>query len=55
MVMSRGIVMTSRVVVVVVLRCHGNVISALGDPDRKTGYVPYRDSKITRLLQDSLG
>ena len=33
----------------------GNVISALGDPDRKTGYVPYRDSKITRLLQDSLG
>ena len=33
----------------------GNVISALGDPDRKTGYVPYRDSKITRILQDSLG
>jgi kinesin family protein 4/21/27 len=34
----------------------GNVISALTDPGRKgTGHVPYRDSKITRLLQDSLG
>jgi len=33
----------------------GNVISALGDPARKSGHIPYRDSKITRLLQDSLG
>lgn len=46
----------------------GNVISALGDEKRKnatttatTGngnggvHVPYRDSKLTRLLQDSLG
>jgi hypothetical protein len=35
----------------------GNVISALGDPARsKTAtHVPYRDSKLTRLLQDSLG
>ncbi len=34
----------------------GNVISALTDPGRKgAGHVPYRDSKITRLLQDSLG
>ena len=31
--------------------CH--VISALIDP--KATYVPYRDSKLTRLLQDSLG
>jgi hypothetical protein len=33
------------------------VISALGDPARaKTNtHVPYRDSKLTRLLQDSLG
>lgn len=40
----------------------GNVISALGDPSRSrslnsshTIHVPYRDSKLTRLLQDSLG
>ncbi|KAI8985351.1 hypothetical protein BDB01DRAFT_787734 [Pilobolus umbonatus] len=33
----------------------GNVISALGDETRKTAHVPYRDSKLTRLLQDSLG
>ncbi|XP_021106176.1 chromosome-associated kinesin KIF4A isoform X4 [Heterocephalus glaber] len=36
------------------LLCLGNVISALGD-DKKCGFVPYRDSKLTRLLQDSLG
>jgi hypothetical protein len=37
----------------------GNVISALGDPSRVKSHtathVPYRDSKLTRLLQDSLG
>lgn len=34
----------------------GNVISALGDEQRKShAHVPYRDSKLTRLLQDSLG
>ncbi|XP_038153999.1 kinesin-like protein KIF21B isoform X3 [Cyprinodon tularosa] len=33
----------------------GNVISALGDQNKKAGHVPYRDSKLTRLLQDSLG
>jgi kinesin family protein 4/21/27 len=37
----------------------GNVISALGDPSRAkshtASHVPYRDSKLTRLLQDSLG
>ena len=34
----------------------GNVISALGDP-KKVGktHVPYRDSKLTRLLRGSLG
>ncbi|KAG8577303.1 hypothetical protein GDO81_010135 [Engystomops pustulosus] len=33
----------------------GNVISALGDQSKKVTHVPYRDSKLTRLLQDSLG
>nr|CAG8543609.1 6662_t:CDS:10 [Entrophospora candida] len=35
----------------------GNVISALGDPNKAkhTTHIPYRDSKLTRLLQDSLG
>ncbi|XP_036360746.1 kinesin-like protein KIF21A isoform X4 [Octopus sinensis] len=33
----------------------GNVISALGDKTKKGCHVPYRDSKLTRLLQDSLG
>ncbi|XP_029956848.1 kinesin family member 4 [Salarias fasciatus] len=33
----------------------GNVISALGDESKKHTFVPYRDSKLTRLLQDSLG
>ncbi|KAG6862051.1 hypothetical protein C0995_007181 [Termitomyces sp. Mi166 len=37
----------------------GNVISALGDPSRSkshtASHIPYRDSKLTRLLQDSLG
>ncbi|KAG8145114.1 hypothetical protein E2320_013487 [Naja naja] len=33
----------------------GNVISALGDPRRKSSHIPYRDSKITRILKGSLG
>ena len=35
----------------------GNVISALGDPTKKRSeiHVPYRNSKLTRILQDSLG
>mmetsp|Transcript_23626 Transcript_23626/g.37696 ORF Transcript_23626/g.37696 Transcript_23626/m.37696 type:complete len:1511 (+) Transcript_23626:207-4739(+) len=34
----------------------GNVISALGDETKPKGtHVPYRDSKLTRMLQDSLG
>ncbi|CAF99540.1 unnamed protein product, partial [Tetraodon nigroviridis] len=33
----------------------GNVIGALGDPKRKGSHIPYRDSKITRILKDSLG
>uniref|UniRef100_A0A2K5CZV5 Kinesin family member 7 n=1 Tax=Aotus nancymaae TaxID=37293 RepID=A0A2K5CZV5_AOTNA len=33
----------------------GNVISALGDPQSRGSHIPYRDSKITRILKDSLG
>lgn len=34
----------------------GNVISALGDESKKSQtHIPYRDSKLTRLLQESLG
>lgn len=33
----------------------GNVISALGDKSKRATHIPYRDSKLTRLLQDSLG
>uniref|UniRef100_A0A8D0L229 Kinesin family member 4A n=1 Tax=Sphenodon punctatus TaxID=8508 RepID=A0A8D0L229_SPHPU len=37
------------------LLCLWNVISSLGDENKKGSFVPYRDSKLTRLLQDSLG
>lgn len=39
------------------LHALGNVISALGDPakSKTVTHIPYRDSKLTRLLQDSLG
>ena len=33
----------------------GNVISALADSRRRQQHVPYRQSKLTRLLKDSLG
>ncbi|XP_050299180.1 chromosome-associated kinesin KIF4-like [Anthonomus grandis grandis] len=33
----------------------GNVISALGDEKQQNGFIPYRDSNLTRLLKDSLG
>jgi kinesin family protein 4/21/27 len=35
----------------------GNVIAALGDDSRRRpgGHIPYRDSKLTRLLADALG
>jgi kinesin family protein 4/21/27 len=37
------------------LLCLGNVINALTNLDKKNNFVPYRDSKLTRILQDSLG
>ena len=33
----------------------GNVINALTDETHPDRHIPYRDSKLTRLLQDSLG
>uniref|UniRef100_A0A5S6QWW8 Kinesin-like protein n=1 Tax=Trichuris muris TaxID=70415 RepID=A0A5S6QWW8_TRIMR len=33
----------------------GNVISALTETTKSRVHIPYRDSKLTRLLQDSLG
>ncbi|KAL0020541.1 hypothetical protein WJX79_010459 [Trebouxia sp. C0005] len=46
---------SSRVGINAGLLALGNVISALGDPKKRPSHVPYRDSKLTRLLQDSLG
>jgi hypothetical protein len=33
----------------------GTVINALADPKKRKEYIPFRDSKLTRLLQESLG
>ncbi|GAB1286662.1 Kinesin-like protein KIF18A [Apodemus speciosus] len=33
----------------------GNVINALADSKRRNQHIPYRHSKLTRLLKDSLG
>lgn len=33
----------------------GNVINALSEGGKKLKHIPYRDSKLTRLLQESLG
>ena len=33
----------------------GNCINTLSDPSKKNGFVPYRDSKLTRMMKDSLG
>lgn len=33
----------------------GKVIKALSDRKVKVPYIPYRDSKLTMLLMDSLG
>ena len=33
----------------------GNCINALAGHAKQRGYIPYRDSKLTRLLKDSLG
>ena len=33
----------------------GNCISALGDPRKRGHHIPYRESKLTKLLADSIG
>ncbi len=33
----------------------GNCINILSDPHKKGAFVPYRDSKLTRMLKESLG
>ncbi len=33
----------------------GNCIAALSDPKKRAGHIPFRDSKLTQLLADSLG
>lgn len=33
----------------------GNCINILADKNKQGSFVPYRDSKLTRLLKDSLG
>jgi kinesin family protein 18/19 len=33
----------------------GNCINILSDKNKTGNFVPYRDSKLTRLLKDSLG
>ena len=33
----------------------GKVISSLSDKKKLTSHIPYRDSKLTMLLMDSLG
>lgn len=33
----------------------GNVISALSSGKKRGGHIPYRESKLTRVLQDALG
>lgn len=33
----------------------GNVINALAESSKKKKHIPYRDSKLTHFLKDSLG
>ena len=43
LIMSRGYILI------------GKCISALGDAKKRNGHIPYRDSKLTKLLADSIG
>ena len=33
----------------------GNCINSLAERKKSNSFIPYRDSKLTRLLKDSLG
>lgn len=50
---ARGVRLREATKINLSLSALGNVISALADG--RSTHVPYRDSKLTRLLQDSLG
>lgn len=50
---TQGLMLKEATKINLSLSALGNVISAL--VDQRSSHVPYRDSKLTRLLQDSLG
>lgn len=52
---NKGIRMTEGAKINRSLLALGNCINILSDPNKAGSFVPYRDSKLTRLLKDSLG
>ena len=52
---NKGIRMTEGAKINKSLLALGNCINILSDPNKQGAFVPYRDSKLTRLLKDSLG
>lgn len=52
---NKGIRMTEGAKINRSLLALGNCINILSDPNKGGSFVPYRDSKLTRLLKDSLG
>lgn len=52
LLVNQSIIFTT---ILTILTIIGNCISALSDPRKKSGHISYRDSKLTKLLADSLG
>lgn len=52
---NRGIRLTEGANINRSLLALGNCINLLSDCNKKGSFVPYRDSKLTRLLKESLG